>query len=103
MKYYDVWKTHLYVTYTIINVSHFKDKTCPTKEPCQKVLFADDRVLVAHNATDMQMLIDKFARAGDEFSLEINIKKTECLYQPLKLLKPPHKTETIFIDQEPLL
>ena len=48
------------------------------------MLFADDIALVAHSAEDRQSLVEKFARAANQFSLEINIKTTECLYQPSK-------------------
>ena len=42
----------------------------------------DDCALVSHSTTDMQALVDKFAKAASQFSPKINIKKTECLYQP---------------------
>ena len=65
------------------------------------MLFADNSALVAHSASEMQLLVDRFERAGAQFSLRINIKKTECLYQPIKLLQP--QPEVITINQEPLV
>ena len=52
------------------------------------MLFVDD-ALVAHTRDDMEMLVDCFARAASVFSLKINIKETECLYQPVKRIQPP--------------
>ena len=60
------------------------------------MLSADDSALV-------QLLVDRFYRAADQFSLKINIKKTECLYQPVKLLQSQPEPEVITINQEPLV
>ena len=59
------------------------------KHLVQDMLFADDSALVAHTADDMQKLVDRFSEAAAKFSLKINIKKTECLYQPEKLNNYP--------------
>ena len=67
------------------------------------MLFSDDTALVAHNAADIQLLVDEFARAAAQFSLKINIKKTECLFQPVKLFNPPPGPESIMVNQEPLV
>jgi len=48
------------------------------------MLFADDSALVAHDAQGIQRLVDIFSLAAKQFSLKINIKKTECLYQLVK-------------------
>jgi len=56
------------------------------------MLFGDDSVLVAHDAESIQRLVDRFSLAAKQFSLKINIKKTECLYQPVKnqhVVQPP--------------
>ena len=87
----------------LFNVSHFKSKTRTTKYLVREMLFADDSALVAHSASEMQLLVDRFARAAAQFSLKINIKKTECLYQPIKLLQPQPEPEVITINQEPLV
>ena len=49
---------------------------------------ADDSALVADSAADIQVLVDHFAKAAAQFSLKININKTECMYQPIKLITP---------------
>ena len=48
----------------------------------RELLFADDSALVAHSAEDMQKIVDAFSNASKKFGLQINIKKTEVLYQP---------------------
>jgi len=63
----------------LFKLSQFKSKTRTTKCLVREMLFADDSALVAHSAEDMQLLVDRFARAATQFSLKINIKKTECM------------------------
>ena len=46
----------------------------------RELLFADDCVLVAHSAEEMQKIVDDFS--PKTFGLKINIKKTEVLHQP---------------------
>jgi hypothetical protein len=87
----------------LFNVSHFKAKTRTTKHLVREMLFADDSALVAHTAVDMQKLVDRFSDAAAKFSLKINIKKTECMYQPVKLIQPPPQPTDITIDQEHLV
>lgn len=70
------------------SISQFKSKTSTMKCLVRETLYADDSALVAQLAEDMQLLIDHFARTVSQFSLKINIKKTECLYQPVKILYP---------------
>ena len=70
----------------LFNVSHSKSKTRTTKHLVKEMLFVDDSALVAHGASEMQLLVDRFVRAAAQFSLKINIKRTECLYRPVKLL-----------------
>ena len=79
----------------LFNVTQFKSKSYTTKQLFREMLFADDSVLVAHSAADMQVLLDHFAKAAAQFSLKINIQKTECLYQPIKLIHPPPEPKKI--------
>ena len=73
----------------LFNVSHFKAKTKSSLKIVREMLFADDSALVAHSATDMQKLVNAFSSAAAQFSLKINSKKTECLYQPLSVHAQP--------------
>ncbi|XP_068673013.1 uncharacterized protein [Montipora foliosa] len=41
--------------------------------------------------------------AASQFSLKINIKKTECMYQPVKFICPPPEPIDITIDEVPLV
>lgn len=87
----------------LFGVSQFKSKTRTTRVLVKEMLFADDTALVAHSAEDMQALVDCFAKTASQFSLKINIKKTECLYQPVKIIRPPPVPVDIMINNEPLV
>ncbi|XP_060794630.1 uncharacterized protein LOC132897202 isoform X2 [Neoarius graeffei] len=84
----------------LFKVSQFKAQTLSTKNLVREMFFADDSAIVTHSFEGMQYLIDKFARAAIQFSLKINIKKTECLYQPVKLINP--EPDTITVSNKPL-
>ena len=71
----------------LFNVSHFKSKSCTTKLLVTEMPFADDSELVAYSALEMHFLVKRFAGAVAQFSLKINSKKTECLYQTIKILQ----------------
>ena len=87
----------------LFNVSQLRAKTLTKRNLVREMLFADDSAVVAHSSEEIQKLIDRFARAAAQFSLKINIKKTECLYQPVKLHNRPPEPEAILINQEPLV
>ena len=67
------------------------------------MLLADDIALVVHSAEEMQSLVEKFARAASQFSLKINIKKIERLYQSSKFQLSTSLPEEISIGTEPLV
>ena len=48
----------------------------------RELLFAGDSSLVVHSAEQMQKVVDAFSDASRKFALNININKTEVLYQP---------------------
>ena len=66
----------------LFNMSHFKAKTKTTQILVRELLFADDSALVAHTPEQMQCVVDAFSAASKTFGLQINIKKTEVLFQP---------------------
>lgn len=66
-------------------------------------MFADNSAVVAHRAENIQRIVDRFAQTVAQFSLKINIKKAECLYQPVKLINPPPEPVTLYINREPLV
>ena len=66
----------------LFNVSELKTRTTIFLIVNKELLFADDSALVSRSATDMQVLDYKLAEAVSQLSLEVNIEKTECLYQP---------------------
>ena len=59
-----------------------KSKTVTTK--LRNLLFADNCALVAHSADDMQEIVNSFfSKAAISFGLQRNIKKMECMFQPI--------------------
>ena len=70
----------------LFNVAQLKAKSKTSTKVVREMLFADESALAAHSACaeDVQSLSKKFARTAHQFSLKINIKKTEYLYQPPK-------------------
>ena len=66
----------------LFNVAHFKAKTKSTQILVRELLFADDSALVSHTPEQMQHVIYVFSSASKKFGLQINIKKTEVLFQP---------------------
>ena len=48
----------------------------------RELLFADDSAMAAHSDEEMQNIVDAFSNASKTFGLNINIRKTEMLYQP---------------------
>lgn len=60
---------------TCLTQPFFTAKTRTTQILVQEMLFADDSAVVAHSAGDIQ---SESRRTVTQFSLKINIKKTEC-------------------------
>ena len=46
--------------------------------------------------------MDRFTRPASQFFSEININKTECLYQPMRNLDPAPEPKPLTINQETL-
>ena len=57
-------------------------KTKTVKTTVLEALFADDCALMAHRASDLQVIVNKFAEASRLFGLTISLCKTEVLFQP---------------------
>ena len=63
------------------------------------LLFTDNS---AHTRDEIQALVDRFATAARQFSLQINIKKTKFLYKSLKFLNDVSLLITVSIKGESL-
>ena len=87
----------------ILNVAHFKARTKTSQNIVREMLFADDSALVAHDAESMQRLADRFSSAADQFSLKINIEKTECLFQPVRNINIIQVLVDILVHDEALV
>lgn len=66
----------------LFNVSQFRAKTKTNQVLIRELLFADDTALVAHTLEDIQRITTLFAKSVSDFGLQINLKKTEVLFQP---------------------
>ncbi|KAM3595647.1 uncharacterized protein V6R79_000528 [Siganus canaliculatus] len=62
--------------------------------------YADDNALVADCEADLQGIMDAFARTYQLLGLDINIKKTQILYQPAPDM--PSQAPTISVDNNAL-
>ena len=89
----------------LFNVAQLKAKSKTSTKVVREMLFADESALAAHSACaeDVQSLSEKFARTAHQFSLKINIKKTECLYQPPKFQLSTSLLEEINTGTESLV
>ena len=66
----------------LLNTAHFKAKTMTTRILMRELLIAVHTALVAHSGEELQKVVDAFSDESNKFCLNINIKKTEVLYQP---------------------
>ena len=66
----------------LYNLARLKAKTKTTKMLIRELLFADDTALVAHKPDQIQRMLDSFSEASRKVGLQINIDKTEVMYQP---------------------
>ena len=79
----------------LFNVAHLRTKTKTTRVLMRELLFTDDSAPVAHSAEEMQKIVYALSDATKKFSLKINIKKTEVLYQPNSIRT---KEDDIMVD-----
>ena len=70
----------------LFTVAHFRAKTKITNIIVRELLFADDSVLIAHSAEEIQRIVDAFSSASSKFGLKINIEKTEVMFQPNSIM-----------------
>lgn len=66
----------------LFNVSQFKSSRKTKPVLVRELMFADDTAFVAHTHQDMQDIVTRFATAAKAYGLQINIKKTEMMFQP---------------------
>ena len=66
----------------LFNLARLKAKTKTRKELIMDLLFADDTALVAHEELHIQEMVNCFSHTAQKIGLQINIGKTEVMYQP---------------------
>ncbi|CAI9735087.1 Hypothetical predicted protein [Octopus vulgaris] len=85
----------------LFNQQRFKAKTKTLVQTVRDLLLSDDCALVAHILEDMQWILDNFSRASKAFRLNISIKKTELVHQPIRD-HPPAVPPTVYADGKAL-
>nr|KAG5705334.1 hypothetical protein BaRGS_011106 [Batillaria attramentaria] len=74
---------------SLFDLRRLTAKTKCSKDLLQEALFADDCALVAHDQSDLQVMLDRFSEASKLFGLTISLGKTEVLHQPAPHTNPP--------------
>ena len=72
---------------SLFNLAHLKVRTKVCEVLIRDMLFADDAVVVTHTQRELQLLMDHFSQACNDFRLTISLKKTNILGQDI--LAPP--------------
>lgn len=85
----------------LFNLARLRARTKTQTKLITELLFADDTALIAHDPTKMQQMVDVFSETTRKLGLQINIGKTEVMYQPSPSNPDPHEP-VIKIDDEPL-
>ena len=84
----------------LFNPRRMQAKTKVHGDTARDFLFADDCALNACSQEDMQISMDLFSKACDDFGLTISIKKTEVLHQPAPAA--PHTEPHITVKDQSL-
>ena len=85
---------HYRLDITLLNLKRLHAHTKTLEQLFCEFLFADDADIVAHTERALQHLTFCFAEAAQLFRLEVSLKKTEILHQPVPLEEycPPYIT-----------
>lgn len=79
---------HCFLDGSLLSLKHLLAHSKTLEQLILGLLFADDAALVAHTEQAMQHVMTCFAKAAQQFDLEVGLKKTEVLLQPAP--KEPH-------------
>ena len=85
------------------DVSHFKPKTCTTKHLVRERLFADYSVLVAHSASEMKLLVDRFLELPTNLALRSILRRQSNYTNLSHFYSLSLSLRLITINQEPLV
>lgn len=66
---------------SVFNLARLRAKTKVQSALLRELLYADDCGLFAHSEEELQVLMDRFTSAANNFGLTISIKKTEVMFQ----------------------
>ena len=66
----------------LFNLRRLQASSKITEALIRELLFADDCGLCTHTVEDMQILMNRFSTAAQQFGLTISVKKTQVMYIP---------------------
>ena len=85
----------------LFNLARLKARSKTRSELISDLIFADDTALIAHDPLQLQRMVDVFSEAASKLGLQINVGKTEVMYQPSPNNSNPQEP-IIEINSEPL-
>ena len=85
----------------LFNLVRLKAWSKTRSELISDLIFADDTALIAHDPSQLQRMVDVFSEAASKLGLQINVGKTEVMYQPSPNNSNPQEP-IIEINREPL-
>lgn len=59
-----------------------QNKVSKSTGNCYNIRYASDTIILAENTKDLQNLLTRIAEAGDEFGLQIIVRKTKVMARP---------------------
>ena len=77
---------------SVFDLKKLKARTRCQQSSFMELQYADDCALIAHNADDLQQMLDVVSSAYEKFGLSVSCTKTEILFQPREgnMLPAPH-------------
>lgn len=86
----------------LFNLARLKARTKTVELLTREFLYADDAAMISHSLEGIQEITSRFARISKLFGLEINVSKTELLYQPINVNIGEDEEPIVTIDGSPL-
>ncbi|KAH1186682.1 hypothetical protein KIL84_019431 [Mauremys mutica] len=67
----------------LFNLRRLTTKTKVLEKLKCEALFADDCALLSQSESDLQLILNRFSEATEQFGLSIRLEKSEVLFQPV--------------------
>lgn len=86
----------------LFNLARLKARTKTREILIRELLYADDAAMVSHSLKGIQAITSRFASISKLFGLEINVTKTELVFQPYDRNNVGQDLPIVNIDGTPL-